>query len=159
MLTKDQRQKLDSRDQLSSEERKANEFSVRKGLRKWLDGADELSYVMDTLPPKQLEKIITNQDFTKLARATIKLLQVVGTPHIIEEKYVTDGVIPIHEKTDLPTRPGPVRGFKQTLRDVTPEELERAQLIIDHVKELYTYLGEKDLEDLRDEIGKILEVS
>ncbi len=159
MLTKDQRQKLDSRDQLSPEERKVNEFVVRKGIRKWIDGADELSYVMDTLPMKQLEKIITNHDFTKLARATIKLLHIIGTPHIIEENSVTAGVIPIHEKTDLPTRPGPVYGFKRTLRDATPEELERAQLIKDHIKELYICLGESDLEDLRNEIDKILEVS
>ena len=159
MLTKDQRQKLESREQLSPEERKVNEFVIRKGIRKWLDGAEELSYVMDTLPAKQLEKIITNQDFTKLARATIKLLQVIGTPHIIEAKYVTGGVLPVHEKTDLPTRPGPVRGFKQTLREATPEELERAQLLKDHITELSMYLGEDDLQDLLDEIDKNLEVS
>jgi len=159
MLTRDQRQKLDSRDQLSSEERKANEFSIRRGVRKWIDGADELSYVLDNLPTKQLEKIITNQDFKKLAREMIRLLQIVGTPHIIEEKYITDGIIPIHEKTDLPTRAGPVRGFKQTLRDASPEELERAQLIGDHIKELFNCLGEADLRELRKEIDEILEAS
>lgn len=159
MLTKDQRQKLDSRDQLSPEERKVNEFVVRKGIRKWLDGADELSFVLGTLPPKQLEKIITNQDFSKLARATIKLLQVIGTPHIIDKKLTTAGIIPIHEKTTLPTRPGPIRDFKRTLREATPEELKRAQLIKDNIKELYTCLGEDDLEELRKEIDEILEVS
>jgi len=159
MLTKDQRQKLDSRDQLSPEERKVNEFVVRKGIRKWLDGAAELSYVLDALPAKQLEKIITNQDFTKLARATIKLLHVLSTPHIIDKKLTTAGIIPIDEKTDLPTQPGPIRGFKRALREATPEELKRAQLIKDNIKELYTCLGEDDLEELRKEIDEILEVS
>lgn len=159
MLSDDQKRRLETRGELSPEERKINEFAIRKNLRKWLNGAEDFVFVSDTLPMKQLEKIITNQDFTKLARATIKLLHVLSTPHIIDKKLTTAGIIPIDEKTDLPTQPGPIRGFKRALREATPEELKRAQLIKDNIKELYTCLGEDDLEELRKEIDEILEVS
>jgi len=157
MLSDDQKRRLETRGELSPEERKINEFAIRKSLRKWLNGAEDFVFVLDKLPMKQLEKIITNQDFTKLARATIKLLHVLGTPHIIDGKQTTAGIIPIDEKTDLPTQPGPIRGFKRTLREATPEELERAELIKDHIKELFICLGESDLKDLRDEIDSTVE--
>jgi len=157
MLSDDQKRRLETRGELSPEERKINEFAIRKNLRKWLNGAEDFVFVSDTLPMKQLEKIITNQDFTKLARATIKLLHVLGTPHITDGKQTTAGIIPIDEKTDLPTQPGPIRGFKRTLREATPEELERAELIKDHIKELFICLGESDLIDLRDEIDSTVE--
>jgi len=159
MLTTGQKRKLETRGELSPEEKKFNEFAVRRSTRRWLDGADDFVFVSDRLPEKQLLKIISNPDLKKLSEAMIKALHVVGTPHIIEEKYVTDGVIPIHEKTDLLTRPGPVRGFKQTLRPASPEELERAQLIREHIAELFNCLGEADLRELRNEIKEILEVS
>jgi hypothetical protein len=157
MLSDDQKRRLETRGELSPEERKINEFAIRKNLRKWLNGAEDFVFVSDTLPMKQLEKIITNQDFTKLAKATIKLLHVLSTPHILDGKQTTAGIIPIDEKTDLPTQPGPIRGFKRTLREATPEELERAELIKDHIKELFICLGESDLIDLRDEIDSTVE--
>lgn len=161
MLSEDQRIKLETRgdEGMSPEERKINEFAIRKKLRKWLNGADDFVFVSDRLPEKQLLKIIVNQDIKSLAEAMVKALHVVGTPHIIDGKQTTAGIIPFDEKTDLPTRPGPVRGFKQTLRPASPEELERAQLIGDHIKELFNCLGEGDLEKLRDEIDEILEAS
>ena len=157
MLSDDQKRRLETRGELSPEERKINEFAIRKNLRKWLNGAEDFVFVSDTLPMKQLEKIITNQDFTKLAKATIKLLHVLSTPHILDGKQTTAGIIPIDEKSDLPTQPGPIRGFKRTLREATPEELERAELIKDHIKELFICLGESDLIDLRDEIDSTVE--
>ncbi len=157
MLSDDQKRRLETRGELSPEERKINEFAIRKNLRKWLNGAEDFVFVSDTLPMKQLEKIITNQDFTKLAKATIKLLHVLSTPHILDGKQTTAGIIPIDEKTDLPTQPGPIRGFKRTLREATPDEVERAELIKDHIRELFICLGESDLKDLRDEIDSTVE--
>jgi len=157
MLSDDQKRRLETRGELSPEERKINEFAIRKSLRKWLNGAEDFIFVLDRLPEKQLFKIITNQVFSKLARATIKLLHVLSTPHIIDKKLTTAGIIPIDEKTDLPTQPGPIRGFKRTLREATPDELERAELIKDHIRELFICLGESDLKDLRDEIDSTVE--
>jgi len=159
MLTLDQRGKLAARESLSLNDRKTNEFVVRKNIKKWLDGADDLVFALNTLPEKQSKKVLTNQGISKLSTAMVKVLQVIGTPYVIEGKYITENTIPINEKTDLLTRPGPVRGFKQTLRPASPDELERAQLIGDHIKELFNCLGEADLENLRDEINEILEAS
>jgi hypothetical protein len=157
MLSDDQKRKLETRGELSPEERKINEFAIRKSLRKWLNGADDFVFVSDRLPEKQLLKIIVNRDIKNMAGAMIKALHLVGTPHILAGELTTAGIIPIDEKTELPTRPGPVRGFKQALREATQEELERAELIKDHIKELFNCLGEEDLKELRDEIDSTVE--
>lgn len=157
MLTSDQRGKLAARENLSLNDRKTNEFVVRKNITKWIDGADDLVFALTTLPEKQSKRVLTNQGISKLSAAMVKALHTIGTPYIIDGKFTSLDTIPIHEKTDLPTRPGPVRGFKQTLREATAEELERAEIIKHLINELIDCLGEADIKKVIEDLEKVVE--
>jgi len=56
MLTEIERSMLIDRDQLTVKARRDNEFKIRRKFKKWLTDAEDVQFLLEHLPRKQLDR-------------------------------------------------------------------------------------------------------
>lgn len=152
MLTETERSMLIDRDQLTVKARRDNEFKIRRKFKKWLTDAEDVQFLLEHLPRKQLEKMIKNNNIEMLMRIALKSIYIAGAIHIIKDEYAFSGQsIRASEVTGELTRPSLRRGYVDVIRKATPEEIDRAAMIVRIIDELLICLGE-------DDVGRVAEL-
>jgi len=85
-------------------------------------------------------------------RIALKSIYIAGAIHIIKDEYAFSGQsIRASEVTGELTRPSLRRGYVDVIRKATPEEIDRAAMIVRIIDELLICLGE-------DDIGRVAEL-
>lgn len=158
MLTEIERSMLIDRDQLTVKARRDNEFKIRRKFKKWLTDAEDIQFLLEHLPRKQLEKMIKNNNIEMLMRLALKSIYTAGAIHIIKDEFAFSGQsIRTSEARGELTRPSLRRGYVDVIRKATPEEIDRAAMIVNFVDELLMCLGEDDLGRVAERVEENLE--
>ncbi|MGD0951517.1 MAG: hypothetical protein ABR985_03840 [Methanotrichaceae archaeon] len=63
LLSEKQRKYLLERETLDVQSRKTNDYAVRNHLKDYLDDADDALFILHHLPPKQIQKIVSNKNY------------------------------------------------------------------------------------------------
>lgn len=160
MLTEIERSSLIDRDQLTVKARRDNEFKIRRKFKKWIADAEDVQFLLDQdhLPRKQLEKIIKNNNIEMLMGIVLKSIYIAGATHIIKDEFAFTGQsIRASEMKEELTRPSLRRGYVDIIRKATPEEIDRAAMIVKFIDELLICLGEDDIGRVAEKVEENLE--
>ena len=158
MLTEIERSSLIDRDQLTVKARRDNEFKIRRKFKKWLADAEDVQFLLEHLPRKQLEKIIKNNNIEMLMKIVLKSIYIAGATHIIKDEFAFSGQsIRASEMRGELTRPSLRRGYVDLIRKAEPEEIDRAAMIVQFIDDLLICLGEDDIGRVAERVGENLE--
>ena len=170
LLSKWERENLPSRDALAPEIKKVVDFRSRKKLKAWLENRSDVEFILRYLPRKQLKKIINNITLSDIFTLMNQILRTARIPKIVDGEYVRPhfpanpsyfGLSRADESTMMMDGVG--QGFSYTeakmlsdlhTRKATPEELERVELLKNHIHDLMNLLSGDDTVSLIDDILK-----
>ncbi len=88
----------------------------------------------------------------------LKFIYIAGATHIIKDEFAFSGQsIRATEMKEELTRPSLRRGYVDIIRKATPEEIDRAAMIVKFIDELLICLGEDDIGRVAEKVEENLE--
>jgi hypothetical protein len=80
--------KLIRRDEIDLPNKKANEYNIRKYIKRQLNEIEEILWVLDQLPESQLDKLFSAKDITRLQKLEEKIIKHVDIHPVEGDKIV-----------------------------------------------------------------------
>lgn len=156
MLSGIERERLEHRENVAPDDRKVNEYGIRQKTKKWLADAEDVKFVLDKLPEKQLNKIISNGNLAMQMDLLMEMLYVLGPIPIIQGEYAPSGSLvlahKLREDSKMLTRPSLRRGYREVIRRAERQEIERAELVVNFIKRLLDTLSDEHAADILEDI-------